>query len=411
MGALGVFIKTFDANGDVQSDFTEYTQDVLLTGLGSISKSLDITEFDIGIFRSSNFNITFDNTSGRYNDAGDLNSIFPFRRSNSILRVTWRKSDQNATTSFSTAGSIINATMAPNVVLFEGLINDKNLKFDAKDQSLKFTVLGKENIFNEVDVDISEFENGDNLSDVLFTILNKPTITQLLTVNNGNIAPGVDVPLDDKTEFENQTVREVLDTILKLTNSTLRIQNDTIFISNRDPSITTQFQFFNQNSTLGLENIIDLTNISNGLRRTFNFFTYRDTSEVAQDTGSIARVGVQRREIGNQSVTQVSSITSILQSFLTEFSQPRQELDITTELNYDTLDLELLDRVTIDYPSAYVEPAPQSVLPIVGEAVLGDAVLPSGTFNFVTSPANPYKIISQRINLRKNEVTFGLRRI
>jgi hypothetical protein len=296
-------------------------------------------------------------------------------------------------------------------VVFEGLLNDDSLRQDVFSQFIEFKVLGREDFMNRASVDISSISNGDLTSVALYTMLNQSPINDILTVDQANITVSSDQTIDDKTILEGLTVFEAVKNFLRVSNSVLYIDaDDKIIVSPRTPGSTVAFSFFGQASIFGIENIQQLNSVSNGVNRVFNFVQWSDTATVRSDPTSITKFGVKKREIGFSVFTTTAKQEDMLDNFIAEFATAKQELDISTPFNYSSIDLNLLDRVEIDYPTVVTS---TDALPIVGIATLGDPLtpLPSEQSAFVIDTSRNYKITNKTIDVKKDTVKYHLREI
>jgi hypothetical protein len=122
-----VYLKQFDEDGNYLADFTEITRDV--SNLGSLSQQLDNTEYGIGVFRNSGFTLKMRNDEGLYSEADTLKSIFKFKRSDSIVKITWDFRDYDLITGFFYAGEEV---LTEEVEIFRGLIADVSSSSDIK---------------------------------------------------------------------------------------------------------------------------------------------------------------------------------------------------------------------------------------------------------------------------------------
>jgi hypothetical protein len=408
MGRWRAYIRPFDESGSYVATFSEITNDVT-NQISNLKESLDDTDLDIGIIRPSSFTIKLNNITGKYGEAGTAQSIFKHTRNNSIVRITWTLTDDFPECGFITAGG--NASfLSDEMTVFEGLVNDDSAKQDIDDQFISLRVLGKDDTLKRVSVDVTAISNGNLASVVLFTILNQAPITDVLTVSQSNITLSNDQTIDDVTAFDGLTVKEAVDDLLRISNSILYIDTDTIFTSARTPTAAVQFSFYGQNSDIGIENISSIKNITSGYNRIFNFLKWQNTTVVRQNTSSVTLHGVKKKEIGSSSITTLSKRQAMLDDIVAEFADPKQELDITTRFDYGTEPLDLLDRVDIDYPTVITS---SEDLPIVGKATVGDTEtpLPGEQSSFVISQLTNYKITRKTINTKKDTVTYHLREI
>jgi len=370
------------------------------------------TDFDIGVIRTSSVNIKLNNLDGKYSDAGVTGSIFKFKRNDSLVKITWSMTPDILQCGFFTCGDP-NAIIAEEKTIHVGLLNDDSAKMDVSSQFISFRVLGREDSFNKASITGAVFtaiSNGDLTSDTLFTILNQSQITDVLTVSAANISVGSDQTIDDKTDLEGQTVEEAVKDFLRVSNSILSIDGDDVIISPRVPTSDVKHTFHGPASINGVENIAQLNNVSNGSSRIFNYLRWGDTSQVRSDLSSLDKYGVKKRSIDFSIFTDTTKRQNMLDSFITEYAVPKLELDLKTPWDYDTLELFLLDRVSIDYPTVITT---DGDLPIVGQMIVGDAStpLPGEQAAFTITTLTNFKITRRSIDMKNQNVTFHLREI
>ena len=401
-----VYLKLFDDNGDYQSDWLEITDDVDMDSIGSISKDLDNTEYDVGVYRASNFKMKLRNTAGRFSDIGSPNTIFSYKRSNTLVKVTWEHTDETAICGIALADE---CWTSEEITVFTGLLNDEASEIELASQSISFTVLGRESIFQKCVVPYSSISAGQSLNTVLYTILNQSDITAVMTIDSGNISVGLNQTLDVVTNLENKTVQEALSELLLMGNAVMYLDGDSLIISARTATASVIKTFYGQGSSQGSENIQDVKKLKSGIARTFNFWTWQDTALYSEDASSRALYLTRKKEIGSDSFTDTSKRTSILNSLRDEFGLPKQEMDLYTPLNYETMDLELLDRIAIDYPVVYAEQLNE--LPVCGSAVLGAAVLPNVIYDFSITTETNFKILGKSIDVKSGIVKLKIRQV
>ncbi len=400
-----VYIKPFDDTG-AYTEWQEITKDVIFSSLGSINSDLDNTDYDIGVYRVSNFKITLNNLNGKYSDVGSEQTIFKYKRSDSLVRITWEIEEAGPFVGIAESGS---GYLSEEIDIFVGLLNDESLSMDLSKQEVSFMCLGRESVFQRQIVPFGTISNGDLISTVLYNILNQEGISELMTVDASNIACGIDVAIDSIASLQNKTVQEGLNKLLLASNSVLYIQNDSVFISPRVASDDVRFTFFGQGSPRGQENILDLKNIRNGLNRTFNYFTWKDTALYSSDLTSVDKYGVRKKELDFEFITTDVKRQSILDALSLEFKLPKQEFDLYTTLNYQSMAVGLLDRVSIDYPRVYL--SGDNPLPICGLAICGEAILPRALWSFDISPIDGYKIIGKSLDIKNSLIKFRARLI
>lgn len=406
MGRFKVYIKPFDEFGEYVSDWTNVTEDVDMAGISSIKQSLDNTEYDVGIFKNNSLTLTLINNTGLYSDVGGSNTIFKTRRSNSLVRVDWEIMHRNTDCGFFNCGEIY---LSEDVTLFEGLLSDDAIKQNASDQNLQFQVLGKERIFSEAKVQIASHTIGDSFETIILNMLQQTSITDLLTVSAANIDCGVNSTADAVAFLENKTIAEGLKEVLLYSNSVLYILNDTIYVKPRDASADLMYTFYGQGVIYAMENIIDLIDYRSGQNRTFNFWTWADTTNVSQDATSVSVYGIRKKEITTALITNSGKRDTILASLKNEFANPKIEFILRAPMNYDTIALNLLDKVSVDYPNiGLVE---SGNLALWDSAVWDVDKFPIEILPITIDAATRFKILSKDIDTANQEVVFYLREV
>lgn len=278
------------------------------------------------------------------------------------------------------------------------------------------------------------FGGFSTLGNVLFGLLNRSEIKAVLDIEFTNVNVGQDCIIDDMSDLVGKNTWDAVSDLLLITNSVLYIRGTTLFVSPRTASIDVKYTFYGQASIGGLDNIQDIQNITNGLPRMFNYFVWKasqsvlpptlqlegsmisdtpnSTTQIAlQNAISITKYGASVASFNQKYVVNVANWETLFGSLLDEFGNPKQEFDLYTPIVPETLALTLLDRVEIDYPAVSVASI-RGPLPICGQAVCGEAVLPASTnFAFVETTSNPYKIEGVSIDPATDLVCLSMRRI
>lgn len=400
-----VYLNVFDDNGNY-TGFQEVSEDVELDSLGTIDFALDNTDYNIGIYRNSNFSITFRNDSGKYSDVGQPTSIFRYTRTNSLLKITWQGNDKPLLSGFFKAGGEV---LCPEIEVFQGFLSDKDLTMDMLTQELAFTVLGKETVLSAATVPFGSLTIGDTISSIIYASLNQTSITDVLTVDPANINVGIDTATDAIADLENKTVWDALQDLLLISNSVLYIKNEAIIVAPRTVDSSLAYTFYGQSSILGPENIQDLQNIQNGIARTFNYLYWGPSNETVQNSASVAKYGATTKEFTQTYITNTTNQAAILNDILDEFGLPKQEFDLYTPLNYSTIQLFLLNQIQIDFPPQYL--VPPLGLPICGLAICGECETPSAIWSFTENPSNSYKVEGTSIDPQTDLMCISVRRV
>lgn len=182
-----VYINPFDNTG-AYTGFVDVTDYVDFSQIGTIDSALDNTDYNLGIFRNSNFSITFRNDSGLFSDVGQPMSMFKYTRTNSLLKITYCANAAPVVCGFFKAG---NTVLASEIQVFKGQISDKDLELDALTRELTFTVLGLENILTQAAID-QDFLTATSIA-LAFTTNFASNPSQLILGALGSIVPIIPV--------------------------------------------------------------------------------------------------------------------------------------------------------------------------------------------------------------------------
>jgi len=408
MSRFKAYIKPFDTNGDYVDDYIDVTGDVDFNSFSTLSQKIDNSSYNVGIFNFNSINLKLRNEHGHYEDVNTPNTIFSFKRTDSKFKLTWSIGDD-----ITQCGNAICGAVPANleVDVYKGLLNDESFASDISNQKVTFKVLGLESILRRVDVEDVTITAGQTFSTILLNVLNQTPITDLLTVSGANISVGTDQVIDSAADFTGKTVKESLDELLKLSNAILYIENDVIIITPRVESATLDYTFFGQASVNGTESIQNLSAIKSGLDRTFNFWQWQDTPlSPVIDPSSKTTYGVRKNSISGGSITYSGKRTAILTNLKDEFKNPKREFDLTTILDYTTLELFILNKVQVDYPTPY-SPPEGDITPLFGVAIFGISRFPYGEFGITISEDDRFKIMGRKINIKDQLITFSLREI
>lgn len=407
MGRFKFYVKPFNDDGTYQSAWTNISDDVDLGSMGSLKRSLDNTEYDNGIFKNNGLTITLVNPDGRYSDVGSPNSIFKFRRSNSQVKITWEIMHYDTKAGFFVCGY---TQVSTETDIFLGFLNDDALKQEAEDQNLQFKILGRESIFTETETPYSSISTSQTFSQVIYTLLNQTSITAVMTVAQANIVCSTNSVIDTKAPLENTTVLEALRKILEASNSVLYIKNDIVYVTGRTASASVEYTFYGQGALYGIENIIDISEYRAGLNRLFNYLTWTDATNVSEDASSTALYGIRKKSLKSDLITDSTKRTTILNAIKAEFAFPKIEFTLRCQMDYDTIALDVLDRVNVDYPNIAIA-AEGSVLPFWDTAIWDSDKFPIEVLPITIDASLEFKILSKDIDMQNQEMVFLLREI
>jgi len=404
MSKFRVYIKPFKDDG-TYGDFVEVTGNVDARSISTINREIDSTEYNAGVFKFSNFSIVLSNEHGKYSDVDVFQSIFRYKRTDSVIKITWTP---NAFDDHVAGLHVL--TDEDDLTIFEGLINDKATTLNIKKQNIKFQCLGYESLFEKMEVPFASLSVGDTFEEIIYDCLNQSLFTQHVTVSTGNISTGTNTATDAIADLENKTVKEALDILLIHSNSVLYIDNNILYVTTRAASASLQYTFYGQASNIGTENIVDISNVRTGLNRVFNLWTWQDTALFSSDASSKDLYGVSKKEIETSFVTNTTKRNTILGALKDEFKNPKQELNITTGINYTRFQLNILDKIKVDYPTVFV-PADDNDLPIWGKVSWGNFKYPLGEWSITLTTDVDYKIIGIKYSIKSGKIIFKIREV
>lgn len=369
----------------------EVTDRVELAGLREVVRSIDASDYDVGVYVFNDLDVDCDNSDGYFSDETDPRALFQFSRDLAKVRVVYYDQSTPSTT-------------------FRGLINDEATRNDIKTDRITFKVLGLDSAIRKTKVIPGAITSGSSISSAIFAILNRDEIRSVLDVQLLNINPDEDGTVDDGTKLDNKPTRTALNELLLVSNSVMIItEDDEVIVRSRahntdkDPLL-----LFGKGDLQGRENIIDISEYNTGLQRLFNSIKVNDT-DVA-DNDSLVAYGARKKEISIEWLTNSINITSLATRVLREWKTKKIEFSVTVKTEL-AKGYNLLDRVSVDYPLVIYPTGPR--LPICGVSVTGDddTPLPKVRGSVIIRPDMGFKIIEIRENPRDFVSKLKLRQI
>lgn len=362
---------------------------VLIQGISSIKKSIDDTNYDIGIYTFGDITLRCINADGLFNE-DDYRSMFITSRDLTQVRVVFTDSDGDT-------------------VEFRGLINDEATRVNLENDEINFKVLALDSALRTTKVPAGSVANNETVSSAIFSVLNQSRITSVLTLSEANINPDLDVEIDDGSAFENRTVKDAINELLLISNSVFLIDssNNIIVKSRGEDTTKSVLNLFGKNDIFGRENIIRIGEYNNGRHRMFNSVKVNNTEE--SNTGFESDFGTRQKSFNVNSITTTSKETTIAERLVDEFKTPKIELEVTIPTTLGK-DVDLLDRVSINYPLR-LESDSGMFLPVYGITQYGstDEPYPTQIGSLSINQNIAFKVISIKHNPRQFETTLKLR--
>ena len=340
----------------------EVSEYVKIDGLSKIKRSIDSTDYSVGVFRFDDLKLKCLNSHGTFNE-NDSRSIFPFARDKSKVRVVVAKIDP-ATYSVTT------------ILQFEGLIDESATRQNITNDTISLTALSNDSVFRTTRVPAGIISVGTSAENAIFTILSQPEILKVLSVDSADINVSYDFIVDSPEELSNLTVKEALDLLLVASSSVLLIENDEILVQERENTKPTPdiLELKGRGEITNNCNIISISHYNIGKQRQFNSVRLNDGVVVITDDNSVLEYGFRQVEFDFPMVNNIGTLDGIARNIAEELRYPKIELKVNVPAEVAE-DRELLDLVTIDAPWLK-KPLAGNFLPVLGVAVLGDSQTP-----------------------------------
>lgn len=382
---------------DVYGTEVEVTDFVLESGVGKIKKGIDATDYDYGIFFYGDISLRCKNFNGYFNDENDTRSIFTFTRDRAKVRVVYRDQTTSAT---------------DDTIIFNGLINEEATRLDIQKDEIKLRVLALDSVIRNNKVSAGAVGSGVTFKTAIETILNTPRITSVLNFSASNINPDLNLTIDVGSEFDNKPTREALNELLLASNSVMVIDDSQNMIvrSREEDTLKDVHNLHGANDFLGRENIKFINGYNTGRHRMFN--SVRVNNTVSTDDDLAKEFGTRQKRVTLEFITDVTKEKQIADRLLKEFKVSKIELKIGIPTSVaKSLDIEIFDRVSVNYPLRIGAPEEGEFLPVIGQTKIGDAdaPLPETFGSIAIDPNLAFKVIELNEDPRSFTTMLKLR--
>lgn len=374
---------------NIYGEEVEISAQILNTGIKAMKKSIDSSDYEIGVYTYGDISLKVTNYNGEYNDETDGRSLFPYSRDLTKIRIVYKDNNGEYTR-------------------FRGLINDVATKQNIGREEVEFRVLSLDSVIKTTKVSGGLINDNSLASTAIKSILNQTGITRVLNYNESNINVDVDFTIDVGSYFDNNESRKSLNELLFFTNSVLLIDSsDNIIVQSRKENSKDTLNLYGAYDEKNRQNIIDLKKYNNGKHRTFTSVKIEGIEST--DNEYVLDYGFKQLVKKATFITNESTKKKIGDRILLEFKKPMIELEVTVETE-TVKNSDLLDRVSLNYPMRIVRHE-NKFLPIVGVAKIGDSLtpLPESYGNISISPAIAFKIIEISENPKSFQTTLKLR--
>lgn len=378
------------------ASYIDVSEKINASGIGSITKSIDASDYSFGVFTFSDITLKAKNINGYFN-INDSRSIFPYGRNKAKVKITFIEFDNSVTTSDTTK------------IVFDGVINDEATRLDIKTSMITFKVLSFDSVFRTTKVSAGSITDSTLVSAAIYSILNQSDITSLLTVSLSNINPDLDIAIDDGSTFDNNSVIDALNELLLISNSCLVIDStNSVIVKSRDISnYDDALRLHGPSDVHRRENIIDIESYNDGYHRAFTSITFNRVNYT--DIGYSTDFGFRNKNITASSITDDAKNLTIATRLNSEFKSPKIEMEVSVRTRI-AKDYDLLNPVSVNYPLR-IKPRSDKFLPVVGVAILGGTVtpLPQVFGSISISDSIAFKIIEMNHDVKTFVTTLKLR--
>lgn len=406
MGRFTAGLVPFKIDGEY-GDEIDITKEIDFSSISNISQQVDNSEYLVGVLTYNEFTLKLINDHGKFSTPENAKSIFGVKRKNSLFRLYWQRETYPPVCGLAIAGI---SSFSPKIRIYEGLINDSATKEDVKTQKVTFKVLSLESIVDQVEVVNGTISNGDTLKEALIAILDQELITDLFELNSENWILPVNETLDNAQALSNKKGKEGLDELLLMSNSVFYIKDRKINIVPRDASAESKMTFYGPASNEGISNIKNISAIRTGENQAYNYWTWDGDVLKVTNASSIADIGVRKKKIKSEVITENSKRTTILAALASEHGDKKQGLKLTVPLDYKNIELFFFDKINIDYPTVY-KAGEGKEIPVYDISKYGEASYPIKKHALTIDKTKDWKIKGIEINPKNNLIEFNLKAV
>lgn len=333
----------------------EVSDYILFSGIGKISKSIDATDYNVGIFVFADLELKGQNYNGFFNDETDSRSIFKFSRDLAKVRVIYSNADGDT-------------------LQFRGLINEAATTLDVNNNQVTFKVLSLDSVLRNTSIPAGVVSDGMSCKDAMVAILTQPAITAVLNVDPSNINPTFNFNIDVGSALDSVAVQDGMNQLLVCSNSVMLIDDEeNLSIQSRVMTETKPLlNIFGPYDIYGRQNAVSLDEYNSGKQRMFNSFMLNDVER--QNFGASQQYGFNQFQDTFDFLTDEGTLGNIAQELVDEFSIPKLECQVEIPVSLAP-DIQLLDAVSLNWP-LLIKPWPNSFFPTIGITKIGDPIMP-----------------------------------
>lgn len=321
-----------------EADWIEITN-FMIDSSTSIEQKLDWESYGYGEVRSGSAQFELNNLNGDFNAQGELYSFFQDTISRQYTKILYKAGYYDET------GQIIDES------IFEGFLNEKNVRENFEKGTVNITAMSYSQIFTEQSTISGSLIASMTAFQVVELLMQNSEISNVIGYDSSKISFGQNITFDDARKFENTEMREVLTQICQKTNSIWYVDSENdLVVKPRTANANTPHQFTGGALQRFSANIISIESYDSGFTKIINEVIY-DTGDqkiqIRPDIDNTILNGVQTLNIGGEDLTDETKITQISESIIEEWKRPRKRVVLSTV--YTPNVYEFFDRCIIDY--------------------------------------------------------------
>jgi hypothetical protein len=330
-----VYLKRRFADGTYETDWLDISRLVAGSGIDRVSYRLDSDDYDVGIFSASNLRMSFNNRTGAFNLPYDSRSLWSAFESRHLSKIKVE------------CGYIDSSDDKITEIAFNGTLDDRTIRI-GDDDIATATVLSLDSIFSSIVVTAGAITSSISASSALYILCYRGEVLEHITVDPGNINPGINVTIDSPTEFAGKKLDQVLNEIMLLTNSVMYVDSSAnLIIKSRAHASTVSSVLYRNPESGDSTNVYSISDFNSGRHRVKNAWYWGSSALYAtSEEHHLKRYGVTRKSISSDSITNNTVKQQILDGMLEEWQFPKMELSLETDYLGSTIGI--LDTVRLD---------------------------------------------------------------
>lgn len=317
------------------------------------NKGFDFEISELGISQHSSIKLAINNKDGDWFGIDDPYTIFYgyYSRNNTKVRYKCGYLDEN--------GDQIDET------IFEGFLNEQTINMDYNSGEMNFEVLSYSSLFNTLLINAGDLSGQTTIKEIIAVIMNYSEITPYITYSAGNINPAFNISFDNVTIFENRTIMDVLNDMMKKSNSVWYLDSSNNFIvRNKVMSASSSvFDFLKSFKQSRDVNVVDIEFFDEGYNNIINVVKYTNSNSIIINkaaTDNLQKYGENILELSGDDLTNLTTINSLSNALIEFSNEPKKRAIINTI--YMPNIINFYDKITLEAESEIIISSDKNLL-------------------------------------------------